>query len=204
MPSKDFILFCDLETMGNQPTSDILEVGLVLTDRNLDVIASSNWLITPGYWRHMLKDIDPVVVKMHALSGLWDDLRRHPHNSYLSVEQDILDWLDASTDHETQHIPFAGSGVSHFDRQYVKNRFPKLDKRLTYWSLDVGVFRRCLQLFGVNEDFLKMYVEQKPHRALHDTMLAVAEMRSYMAVERRQSGLDPVIPWKHPLPGIDE
>lgn len=202
MPSKNYLLFCDLETTGNRPDDDIIEIGLVLTDRNLDVIANHGWLISPGTHRR-IRDIDPIVLNMHAVNGLWDELSR-VQNNYEIVEDDILNWLNEHTNNEQQHIPLCGSGVSHFDRPYIRRLLPRLDKRLTYWHLDVGVFRRMLNLFGVSEDFLNMYVTQKPHRALDDALLVVAEMRAYMTVERRQSGLNPVIPWQHPVPGLDE
>lgn len=202
MPSKNYILFVDLETTGSRTEDDILEVGCVLTNRNLDVIAYRNWLITPGTMLP-IREIDPVVIEMHAKSGLWADLARVVNN-YQIIEDDILGWLDEHTKSEKEHIPFAGSGVGHFDRQYIRKHLPRFDKRLTYWPLDVGVFRRILKLAGVNADFLHTYTDQKPHRALIDAMLAVAEMRSYVVVERRQSGINPPVPWEHPLPLIDE
>lgn len=188
MPSTDFILWCDLETTGNKDDDHILEIGLVLTeyDHNLNVLAAENWLITPGT-RKAIGDIDPFVIEMHVKSGLWADLAKH-RNNYEIVQADILRWIDLHTMGEKQHIPFAGSGVGHFDRKYINKYLPQLSDRLTYWPLDIGVIRRMERLAGLG--YNTEHTEQKPHRALEDAYLAADEARMWMARQRIARGLE--------------
>ena len=188
MPSKDYILWCDIETTGNRPEDHMLEIGFVLTryDHNLDVVAANSWLITEGT-NMRINNIDPFVIEMHVKSGLWADLAK-VKNNYVIVEDDILDWINGHTDNEKQHIPFAGSGVGHFDRKYIDKYMPRLSDRLTYWPLDIGVIRRMEALAGLgyNTD----QVEKKPHRALEDAYLAADEARVWMSRQRIARGLD--------------
>lgn len=203
MPSKQFVLWTDIETTGNQPDSGLIEIGLVLTDAspNLDVIADAVVLITEPIRGTVIGNIDPFVIAMHANNGLWQELIQPTAISalpelqienyvrashYNAADEWITGWLDRATKGEKQHIPLAGSGVSHFDRQYIRKYLPKTDKRLTYWHYDIGVIRRMTALAGLplNTEFVK----QKPHRALQDAYLAADEARMWIARQRVMAG----------------
>lgn len=204
MPSKKFILWCDIETTGNRSeakgdklTDHILEIGLLLTDQNLNLIASNAWLITPGTRTMPIGMIDPVVIEMHATSGLWRDLAKKMNN-YEIIEDDILAWLDQNTDNENQHIPFAGSGIGHFDRQYIDHWLPNFSKRLTYWPLDIGVVRRFSALAfpeAAPAILTNRFLDAKTHRALDDAIAALAEARQWVATQRRGFGAIPAQLW---------
>lgn len=191
MPSKKYVLWIDLETTGNRPTDKILELGAVLTDQTpqLNEIARKNFLFPDNLVGRTITDIDQPVLLMHASNGLFQDLnailrsRSDPLLPAISnerVQDNILNWLNKHTDNETEHIPFAGSGVGHFDRQYIKRELPRLDRRLTYWPLDIGVVRRMTTLLA-DLDWDASFVESKTHRALDDTLAAVAETRAWIA-----------------------
>lgn len=193
MPSDKFILWIDLETTGNKDSDRILELGAVLTDQTpeLNEIASNYWLFPDNLANRKITDFDQPVLAMHANNGLFEELSgiiRARTNDPLNldhrlnterVEQDILNWLSQHTSHTHEHIPFAGSGVGHFDRAYIKRELPKLDKRLTYWPLDIGVVRRMTTLVaGLDWDY--NFVEKKTHRALDDALFAVDETRAWV------------------------
>lgn len=184
MPSKDFILWFDLETTGNLPTSDIIEIGAVLTDYELNEISDFSATIRAMPSLNLF-DLDPVVIDMHTKNGLWRDLKTQPnHLAYDTLEQDILIWLNEHTKNEKQHIPAAGSGISHFDRKYLTTYLPGLNNRLTYWNLDIGVVRRFMELAHTPLD--KALVEAKTHRALDDAKAHVQEARVWRDLMQSQ------------------
>jgi oligoribonuclease (3'-5' exoribonuclease) len=182
MPRDDLIVFLDLETTGNTDLDEIVEVGLVLTTPEMDIIGDFSRVLAPtldGMNRIYQRQ---VVFDMHTTSGLLDELKALPAKDwgedYDDVDSEICEWLDNLTGKSTEHIPFAGSGVMHFDRKYIRRDFPKFDKRLTYWAYDSGVLRRSWQLAGLP-------TADRPanlvgHRALDDAYASVAEYRSYL------------------------
>lgn len=181
MPRDDVILFLDLETTGNTDLDEIIEVGLVLTTRELVPIGFFQKVIAPTLDGVNRIKANPVVLDMHRTSGLLSDLEgleaRGWGEDYDDIDTEICEWLDSAAGKSNEHIPFAGSGVMHFDRKYIRRDFPKFDKRLTYWAYDSGVLRRSWQLAGLP-------TAERPtnligHRALDDAYASVAEYRSY-------------------------
>lgn len=170
---SDKILWCDLETTGtNENHDDIIEAGFVITDARLNEIDHYQAVY---YTPILLSDLKPAVQDMHVLNGLWAEVLDAKVNAPTG-EQQILDWL-------RQHvpagdvIPLGGSGVSHFDRRFIDINWPRLSKRLTYWSYDIGSVRRVARLAGVEPP---MDQGQKPHRALADVYLHIKETRWYL------------------------
>jgi oligoribonuclease (3'-5' exoribonuclease) len=66
-------VFLDLETTGLDPKDDvILEVGIILTTINLDVIAAKSFPVLDKDWEMKLAR-NKYVQNMHILSGLHKD-----------------------------------------------------------------------------------------------------------------------------------
>lgn len=178
MLKPDYIAWLDLETTGSAlATSQILEVGIVLTDMKLNEIAAASWLNTSPLPSLRITDVDPVVLEMHVKNGLWKDLQEAVESTRYTVDDDITGWLRNHTHFSSKHIALAGSGVSHFDRPFIVRDLPKTNKMLTYWSLDVGVVRRFRQLAGI-EDL--SFVDTKTHRAKDDAYSALSEARALL------------------------
>ena len=177
MPRDDIILWIDLETTGSDDDDKIIEVGAILTDRDLNEISYFESVISPkdaleqeeSYIRMAKNDI---VLNMHTNSGLMYDFLAGQGLPIDEAEDAMLDWLSENGAKDSQHIPLAGSGVGHFDRKYIRRYWPRLDKKLTYWVYDVGVLRRVFELAG-----LEWISEQKTHRALDDITFHLDEMR---------------------------
>jgi oligoribonuclease (3'-5' exoribonuclease) len=200
------IAWWDLETTGNQAHSDILEVGIVVTDMGLNVLGYEHWLNATPMTKLRILDIDPIVLDMHTKSGLWADLKRvaneampdasnplAPQRGLPSIgviDANIAKWL-MDLNGGTQHMAFAGSGVGHFDRQYINRDLPLSAKLMTYWPLDIGVVRRMNALAQIDADLLHQFTNEKPHRALHDAFLALQEARAWVNRSRELRNLEP-------------
>lgn len=189
MPRTDVILFLDLEMTGNTDDDEVVEVGLVLTTREFDVIDDWERIIAPSDWGMQRIRSNSVVNDMHTKSGLLAELVAIPprYSSgppvLFGVDEEICTWLDKASGTKTEHIPFAGSGVCHFDRKFIHRDFPLFDKRLTYWPYDVGVLRRSWQLAGLPT--ATRPADLVGHRALHDAYAAVSEYREYVRQLRK-------------------
>lgn len=163
-------MFIDLETLGTDVNyHPPIEIGVAILRRStLEVAYGQSFVI------HLEEGMDmPQVVRdMHTKNGLLEDC----YKSILTIEDADLflsKMLDGLMD--GKHIPFAGSGVLHFDRKFIDRWMPLTSKRITYWAYDVGVVRRFSQWAGG-----KVLDGTKSHRALDDALWHAQEAAFYM------------------------
>lgn len=169
-----YICWIDLETDGNQDTNTIIEIGAVMTDREMNELDFKQIVLYfDRAWRGML---DPVVLDMHTKNGL---LNECDESEILPSDADdmMVAWIKQFT--KGGHIPLAGSGVSHFDRRFIERELPKLIKYLTYWHYDVGTFRRMLKLFEIPLTYEYAAKDGLTHRGLDDIRAHIEESKSY-------------------------
>lgn len=193
--SNKKLCWIDLETTGSKlETSQILEIGIAVTDDEGNIEAEGSWLNPVPLDSLRVATIDPVVLEMHSKSGLWADLQKKyvdPLNDPLNIQRvrtlrdlngEIRNWLFLKNDQRTEHMALAGSGVSHFDRGFIRRDLPDVDRMLTYWAYDVGVVRRMLRLCGINtqsEDTMPN------HRALDDVKAHIREYQAQLVLLRQ-------------------
>jgi oligoribonuclease (3'-5' exoribonuclease) len=174
-----YIAWFDLETTGNRKDDSIIEVGFALTDRDLNEVTALSAVVLPHDYNFLRSRMDKVVVEMHEANGLLADL------CDMEAHADIPRGPNRIDDHiatilkeygKGNHVPLAGSGVSHFDRQYIRREMPRTDAKLSYWSLDIGVMRRWLQWWGIETPGSELR-QAKTHRALDDVREHIAEAK---------------------------
>jgi oligoribonuclease (3'-5' exoribonuclease) len=185
-------LVLDLETTDSDPRlphASILEIGAVLVtlDRDVQIVAQASLTIRPPGSQPdhdmMWAAMPPVVQTMHRDSGLWEEATVG-EDTWAIHEADtaLVSWINEHVDADVA-IPIIGSGVSHLDVPFVREFMPRLTRRTTYWSLDVGHLRRALQIAGRDDHVdLVTDVDGKPHRGLDDALLHAAELRRYLSV----------------------
>lgn len=173
--NSNFVFWIDLETTGTDEDFDhILEVGAVLTGPGpaypeIETFHFVTGELTPArLWR-----MNDTVTMMHAQSGLLSE-GKQGGPSISQVDEEIHTVLKQYAGSE--HIPCAGSGVSHFDRRFIKRYMPKTSRHLTYWNLDVGELRRSLREAG----FAIADSGNLNHRALDDIRAHIEERRLYL------------------------
>lgn len=176
-----YMFWLDLETTGSDlETNTIIEVGAAITDMNLKVLDANEYIINPGTFKFEMNDF---VREMHTKNGLLADMYNDNLTTTLeAADKDMAEWIRGFNG--SDHMLFAGSGVMHFDRQFVKRDLPLTDKRLTYYAIDVGVIRRTFEsLLGI-PGWPK---DTKTHRALGDVLFHIEEMR--WALDRMRLGV---------------
>lgn len=178
---RDYIFWLDLECTGSGDDEDVLELGAVITNRDLEELDSRS-IVFPAL-PEKLQGMSDVVVRMHTVNGLLDEVNKlGPHQNEFAkqmfdtqVSEELAAWVRSFAGGD--HMPFAGSGVSHYDRKYIKRDFKALNDRLTHWALDVGVLRRSLDLAGIQAPDLHL---GKTHRAVDDARTHIEEMRKFL------------------------
>lgn len=183
-PTTNALLWCDFETTGLDPAFDpILEVGCILTDLDLNPLAGYQEVIKPD--REVIERLrgNDVVLNMHKESGLIHDMRTATA-TLQDAEAGICDMLKEQTAFDIGEVSLAGSGVASFDRLLIRYQMKDLEKWLTYYSYDIGVFRRLATLFNHGQPVVAPVRESfqdgfKAHRALADAKAHLAEAQRY-------------------------
>lgn len=179
------ILWVDLETTGtDQDVDDIIEIGSILTDFEFNTLDEFSIVIRPSTYSLGQMMFNPIVREMHTANGLLEECI----NSKVDIaeaEQKMMSWMNHVINKKTTRGPvekfrfmLAGSGVGHFDRRFIKEYMPKLDKILNHGPLDIGAVRRFLRVSG-QELAPVPSSDAKNHRALDDIRMHLEEARAY-------------------------
>lgn len=178
MPISDkYILYLDLETTGNKLDDEVIELGIVCLDsKTFEELGFFQAVVNPSQKAMHNLTGNSIVKNMHTVNGLLADIEDGEGVSAYECDILVNDWINQFHD-KTDHIPYGGSGVLHFDRQYINKDLPKFSKRITYWAYDAAVLRRVWKLVGA--ETMPFNEDNKTHRALDDARLHADELRFY-------------------------
>ena len=191
-----YIAWFDLETTGSKSDDAIIEVGFAITDRDLNEVDARSWVTTTLAINFLLTRMEPIVRSMHEKNGLLDALM-FTGDFISDVDREVSDILFEYG--KGQHVPFAGSGVSHFDRKYIRRDMPKTDSLLSYWALDIGAVRRWLQVWGIETPGSELH-GAKTHRALDDVREHIAEAKAIRNIlQENQRAAQSLLPHRTPF-----
>lgn len=188
LPDKYFA-WVDLETTGSTPGQhEILELGFILTDVELAEIDRAVWLVEPESVRRTGELFIPseYVTRMHTENGLIADLKKYRGQLTWAVDDELVNILNRHGVKTKRDVMLAGSGVSHFDRAFLKLHMPRFEAMLAYPSMDVGVIRRYYALRGENL-VPDAGSDNRNHRALDDVVHHLNELRSYVNRDGREA-----------------
>lgn len=184
--SVKFLAWIDLEATGDDERRDpILEVGLIITDPSLNDLRTHSLTINPEYsgprygdWKDRL-DAVPEVKEMHTSNGLLRDL---PHGMSLAEVQrfvvETFEHFGAPGD-----FMLAGSGVSHYDRRFLREQMPKVEVWFLRDMLEIASVRRLIRDVAQRPDLeFPRQRSRKAHRGLHDIQRHLAEARHYRKI----------------------
>ena len=174
MNNKHLFWF-DMESTGLLPQSDIvLEVGLIITDFNLEPKASYQ-----SFVRNSTQELKAALAaspwgKIQPASYFEVFLRECPQAPTLfEVQKNILKILDQYFS-EDEKIILAGNTIGT-DRRFIEKYFQKIESRLHYRMLDVSAWK----VFFVNKYGLQ-YPKKNKHQALEDIKESISELAYYL------------------------
>jgi oligoribonuclease len=167
------LLWLDMEMTGLSPDSDrIIELAVVVTDANLNVIAESP-VLAVHQTDAVLDGMDNWNKGTHGKSGLIE-----------RVKASILDELAAETlmlDFVKQHVaprtsPMCGNSICQ-DRRFMARYMPQLEAFFHYRNLDVSTLKELAKRWrpGLAEGFKK----SSRHEALADIYESIDELKYY-------------------------
>ena len=171
--ADDNLIWIDLEMTGLDTDSDsILEIACVITDRELNVLATG-----PEYAiRHdeaRLMAMDDWNRNQHGKSGLWQRVLESDID-HTRAETDTLAFLAHWV--PPGRSPMCGNSICQ-DRRFLFRQMPKLEKYFHYRNLDVSTLKELARRWA--PDLAKGFAKESAHTALSDVQDSIAELRYY-------------------------
>lgn len=171
--SDQHLVWLDMEMSGLDPNANrILEVAMVLTDAQLQVLAQSESWVVHQTDEH-LATMDAWNQSTHGKSGLIAKVRASTLTE-AEVEQALLaqlqTWIPKGA------VPLCGNTI-HQDRRFMQRYMPSLEAYFHYRNVDVSTVKELCRRW--RPELLKGFVKRGAHTALADVLESIDEMRYY-------------------------
>ena len=160
---------------GLQLGSDkLIEIAALVTDSELNILGDGVDVVIHAD-DDALAAMPDVVKKMHAASGLTEEVRRSTV-TLDEAEKMVLEYLRAEIG-SAGAAPLAGNSIAT-DRGFIARDMPKLDGYLHYRMVDVSSIKELCRRW-----YPKIYFGQPQkglaHRALADIRESIRELKYY-------------------------
>ncbi len=172
-PNEFNLVWVDMEMTGLDPDTDrIIEVAVVVTDSNLNVLAEG-----PVFAIHQsdeaLDRMDAWNKGTHGRSGLIDRVKASTITE-ADAERVIIDFLKHFV--PTGKSPMCGNSICQ-DRRFMVRGMPKLEAFFHYRNLDVSTLKELCKRWkpAIASGFKK----HQKHTALADIVESIEELRYY-------------------------
>ena len=167
------LVWLDMEMTGLDPDADtILELAMVVTDADLNVVAESpSWAVhQPDV---VLNRMDEWNTRTHGGSGLTQRVRES-HLNMAAVEQAAIafmqDWVPKGVS------PMCGNSICQ-DRRFMARYMPVLINWFHYRNLDVSTIKELCRRW--RPDLSAQVNKTGAHTALADIHESIDELRYY-------------------------
>jgi oligoribonuclease len=167
------LIWLDMEMTGLNPDGDrIIEVAMIITDSQLNVVAESP-VIAVHQSDSVLDAMDDWNKNTHGKSGLVARVKASTV-SEAQAEQVLLAFLQ-------QHVPagkspMCGNSICQ-DRRFMARWMPKLEEYFHYRNLDVSTLKELCKRW--RPELAKGVVKKGKHEALADILESIEELRYY-------------------------
>ena len=162
-----------MEMTGLNPDADrIIEVAMIITDADLNVVAQSEVYVIHQS-DEVLNGMDAWNTATHGRTGLTQRVR-DSRLTEAEVEEKLLDFISAWIPEKTS--PMCGNTI-HQDRRFMVRYMPKLEAYFHYRNLDVSTLKELARRW--HPAVAKGVVKRGSHQALDDILESIEEMRYY-------------------------
>lgn len=177
VPNKK-MAWLDIETTGLDPDQDsILEVGIIITDENLEPGIEWSKIIVPT--PETLANMNDFVKSMHTKNGLLEvfDMTDSPAMFVEAAEEDAIKNLEVIFGFEghQEKVPLCGSTIS-FDRSFLRVHMPRLNNYFHYRSIDVSSIKELAKLWYPE---LPEKPKKEAHRSIPDIHESIELLKYY-------------------------
>jgi|SRR5690625_70358 len=167
------LVWLDMEMTGLDPEKErIIEVAVVVTEANLEVVAEGPVLVIHQS-DALLDAMDDWNKSMHGRSGLIDKVKQSTLTEAQAEEQ-LLQFLHQ---HVKEKIsPLCGNTVSQ-DRRFMYRYMPRLEAFFHYRNLDVSTLKELARRW--KPEVVSSFKKENKHEALADIYESIAELKHY-------------------------
>ncbi|MFT4125403.1 MAG: oligoribonuclease [Gordonia sp. (in: high G+C Gram-positive bacteria)] len=174
---QDKLVWIDCEMTGlDLGTDKLIEIAALVTDGDLNILGDGVDVVIHAD-DAALAAMPEVVVKMHANSGLTEEVRASTV-TLAQAEKLVLDYLRTQITGPGA-VPLAGNSIAT-DRGFIARDMPALDSFLHYRMVDVSSIKELCRRW-----YPKIYFGQPEkglaHRALADIRESIRELKYYRA-----------------------
>jgi oligoribonuclease len=168
------LIWVDLEMTGLNPDQDhILEIAIVITDQNLNIIADDFDLIIKQP-TETLALMNEWVKETHSKNGLLNLVL----DSSIDLKSAEIKALDFIKKYVPKHIsPICGNSIC-LDRRFLFKHMPTLEQYFHYRNIDVSTVKN-LGLYWFPEKVKNLNKTDSAHRARDDILQSIAELQFY-------------------------
>ena len=172
-PNEFNLIWVDMEMTGLDPDNDrIIEVAVVVTDSNLNVLAEG-----PVFAIHQsdatLDGMDAWNKGTHGRSGLIDRVKASTV-SEADAEKALIDFLKNFV--PSGKSPMCGNSICQ-DRRFMARGMPKLEAFFHYRNLDVSTLKELCKRW--KPELASGFKKHQKHTALADIMESIEELKYY-------------------------
>ncbi|NBT73007.1 MAG: oligoribonuclease [Betaproteobacteria bacterium] len=172
-PSDDHLVWVDMEMSGLDPESNrILEVAVVVTDGQLNIVAHGPVLVVHQTDEHMAT-MDVWNQGTHGRSGLTEKVKQSTLNE-AQAEAELLAFLKTVV--PAGKSPMCGNTI-HQDRRFMARYMPSLEAYFHYRNLDVSTIKELCRRW--RPEVYKGFEKKGAHTALADILESIEELRYY-------------------------
>ncbi|WP_028534366.1 oligoribonuclease [Paludibacterium yongneupense] len=169
------LVWLDMEMTGLNPDGDrIIELAVVITDSQLEIVAQSPVLVVhqPDATLDAMDDWNK---STHGRSGLIDRVKASTLTE-AEAEQQMLAFL---REHVAPGIsPMCGNSIGQ-DRRFMARWMPELEAYFHYRNLDVSTLKELCKRW--KPEVARGVVKKGRHEALADILESIEELRYYRA-----------------------
>ena len=171
--NQNNLVWIDMEMTGLSPDTDrIIEVALVVTDGNLEMVEEAPVLVVhqPD---SVLDGMDKWNTSTHGKSGLIDKVKASALDE-AAVQAQMLEFLKQHVPARTS--PMCGNSICQ-DRRFMARWMPQLEDYFHYRNLDVSTLKELARRW--KPDVANGIKKHGKHEALADIQESIAEMKHY-------------------------
>lgn len=172
-PNEFNLIWVDMEMTGLSPDTDrIIEVAVVVTDSNLNVLGEGP-VLAIHQSNETLDGMDAWNKGTHGKSGLIERVKA----STVTEEQATMEIIEFLRKHvPAGKSPMCGNTICQ-DRRFMSRWMPKLEEFFHYRNLDVSTLKELCRRW--KPDVHSGFKKQQKHTALADILESIEELRYY-------------------------